>query len=179
MPGDPTSVITILRERFADVDFAPAPLIDRGRRRADDQMGVRIPPDRLLEVMRFLHDDPRCRFDQLCDLTCVDYSEFHGATDRYGVAYSLLSTVHNHRLWAKCFVNDPAPSVPSVVGIWKGADWLEREVWDLFGVKFEGHPDLRRIVTWEGFESHPLRKDYPLRGRGEREDFDVVTRESA
>ena len=77
------------------------------------------------------------------------------------------------------FANDPEPTVPSVVGIWAGANWMEREVWDLFGVRFEGHPDLRRIMTWEGFEAHPLRKDYPLHGRGEREDYEVVTRDSA
>ena len=76
-------------------------------------------------------------------------------------------------------MNDPDPEVPTVTGIWKGADWLEREVIDMFGVRFAGHPDLRRILTWEGFKAHPLRKDYPLRGRGEREDFEVVTRDSA
>jgi NADH-quinone oxidoreductase subunit C len=66
-----------------------------------------------------------------------------------------------------------------VTGIWKGAEWLEREVYDMFGVRFDGHPDLRRILTWEGFEAHPLRKDYPLRGRGERENYPVITPESA
>jgi NADH-quinone oxidoreductase subunit C len=179
MTADVSDVISILQQQFPDIDFAPAPLIERGSRRADDQMCVRIPPDRVPSVMQFLHDDPRCRFNQMCDLTCIDYLEFPDATDRYAVVYSLLSTDHNHRLWAKCFVNDPAPSVPSVVSIWKGADWLEREVWDLFGVTFDGHPDLRRIVTWEGFEAHPLRKDYPLRGRGERESYTAVQRDSA
>jgi len=179
MTTNVSSVLSALRERFAGVDFAPAPLIERGSRKASDQIYVRIPPERLAEVMRFLHDDDRCRFDQLCDLTCVDYSEFPNARDRYGVTYCLLSTIHNHRLWAKCFANAPDPQVPSVVSIWKGANWLEREVWDLFGVKFKGHPDLRRIMTWEGFQAHPLRKDYPLRGCGEREDFEVIRRDSA
>ena len=81
-------------------------------------------------------------------------------------------------MWVKCFVNDPAPEVPSVNGIWRAADWMEREIWDMFGIRFTGHPDLRRILTWEGFEAHPLRKDYPLRGRGERENYSVVTRDS-
>ena len=144
-----------------------------------EQTYVRVPPDRLVEIMRFLHDDERCRFEQLCDLTCVDYMKFPKARDRYGVIYSLLSISKGHRLWVKCFVNDPDPEVPTVTCIWKGADWLEREVFDMFGVRFAGHPDLRRILTWEGFKAHPLRKDYPLRGRGEREDFDVVTRDSA
>jgi NADH-quinone oxidoreductase subunit C len=95
------------------------------------------------------------------------------------VIYSLLSITKGHRLWVKCFANDSSPEVPSVVSIWKGANWLEREVWDMFGVRFTGHPDLRRILTWEAFEAHPLRKDYPLQGRGEREDFARITRESA
>ena len=140
---------------------------------------MRVPAARLLEVMRFLRDDPRCAFEQLCDLTCVDYLDFPKARDRFAVIYSLLSLTLEHRLWVKCFVNDPDPEVPSVVGVWKGADWLEREVWDMFGVRFTGHPDLRRILTWEGFEAHPLRKDYPLEGQGERTNFEKVTRDSA
>ena len=104
---------------------------------------------------------------------------FPKARDRFGVVYSLLSVSKGHRLWAKCFVNDPDPEVPSVTGIWWGADWLEREVYDMFGVRFSGHPDLRRILTWDGFEAHPLRKDYPLRGRGERQDFEVIHRDDA
>ena len=76
-------------------------------------------------------------------------------------------------------MNAPAPNLPSVIGIWKGADWMEREVFDMFGVVFEGHPDLRRILTWDTFEAHPLRKDYPLRGKGERENYEIVTRDSA
>ncbi|MCB9854928.1 MAG: NADH-quinone oxidoreductase subunit C [Phycisphaerales bacterium] len=144
-----------------------------------DQMYIRVEPDRLIEVLLALRDDATCRFEQLVDLTCVDYLNFPNATDRYGVVYSLLSLTHNHRLWVKAFVNDPAPSLPSVTSIWKGADWMEREVYDMFGIVFERHPDLRRILTWEGFEANPLRKDYPLRGRGERENYEVVTRDSA
>ena len=147
--------------------------------KADEQLCVRVPRDRLLEVMGFLREDHRCRFEQLCDLTCVDYLNFPKARDRYGVIYSLLSVTKGHRVWVKCFVNDPDPQVPSVTGIWWGADWLEREVYDMFGVKFTGHPDLRRILTWDGFEANPLLKDYPLRGRGERENFEVVERDSA
>jgi NADH-quinone oxidoreductase subunit C len=171
-------IVDILTGRFPDIDFAPGSLMPRENKR-DEQMCVRVPPDRLLEVMAFLHDDERLSFEQLCDLTCIDYMDFRKARDRFAVLYSLLSISKGHRLWAKCFVNDPDPEVPSVTGIWCGADWLEREVWDLFGVRFTGHPDLRRIVTWEGFKAHPLRKDYPLRGRGEREDFEIITRDSA
>jgi NADH-quinone oxidoreductase subunit C len=171
-------VLEALRGQFPDIDVAPAPLLER-EEKSQEQICIRVPADRLPEIMRFLHDDERCRFEQLCDLTCVDYLNFPRARDRFGVTYSLLSVSLGHRLWAKCFVNDPGPTVPSVVGIWKGAEWLEREVWDMFGVRFEGHPDLRRILTWEGFEAHPLRKDYPLRGRGEREDYQVIDRDSA
>ena len=145
----------------------------------DEQVCVRVAPDRLIEVMRFLYEDDRCRFEQLCDLTCVDYLNFPKARDRFAVTYSLLSITKGHRLWVKCFVNDPDPEVPSITDIWWGADWMEREVYDMFGVRFPGHPDLRRILTWEGFEAHPLRKDYPLRGRGERESFTVVARDDA
>ncbi len=171
-------VIQHLQAKFADVDFAPAPLLEK-KNKSTEQLCVRVPADRLLEVMRFLYDDDRCLFEQLRDLTCVDYLNFPKAKDRYGVTYTLVSHTKEHHLWVKCFVNDPAPQVPSVVSIWKGADWMEREVWDMFGIKFAGHPDLRRILTWEGFEAHPLRKDYPLRGQGERENFEVITRESA
>lgn len=164
--------------RFGDVAFAPAPLMARADTSAE-QMCIRVPKERLLDVMRFLYEDARCAFDQLCDLTCIDYLNFPDARDRYGVVYSLLSLRLAHRLWVKCFVNDPKPSVPSVTGIWRGAGWLEREVYDMFGVVFEGHGDLRRILTWDGFTAHPLRKDYPLRGRGEREDYPVVDRTSA
>jgi len=158
-------------ERF---DLAPEVLKAGG-----DQVCIRVQPDRLLEVMTFLRHDPRCKFEQLSDLAGVDYLQFPGATDRFAVVYGLLSLTHNHRLWVKCFVNDPDPKVPSVTGIWKGADWPEREVYDLFGIVFEGHPDLRRILTWEGFGAHPLRKDYPLRGLGERESYPVIGRDHA
>ena len=163
---------------FPDVTFAPHPLMP-GEDKSREQLCVSVPAGRLLEVMGFLRSDERCSFEQLCDLTCIDYLNFPKARDRYGVIYSLLSITKGHRLWIKCFVNDPSPEVPSVVGVWKGANWLEREVWDMFGVRFTGHPDLRRILTWETFEAHPLRKDYPLTGRGERENFEVIGRESA
>jgi NADH-quinone oxidoreductase subunit C len=175
---DVNLVLAALTERFNGVDFRPAPLMAHDDAKKQ-QMCIRVPANRLVEVMRFLYDDSRCRFNQLCDLTCVDYLEYPGATDRYGVTYSLLSMTNERRIWVKCLVNDPDPEVPSVTSVWRGANWLEREVWDLFGIRFSGHPDLRRIVTWEGFVAHPLRKDYPLRGRGEREDYPVLLRENA
>jgi NADH-quinone oxidoreductase subunit C len=91
--------------------------------------------------------------------------------------YLLANTATNQRLTVRVFVDDPDPVVPSVVPLWEGANWLEREVWDLFGIRFEGHPDLRRLVMPEEFTAHPLRKDYPLQGRGERHNFPVITRD--
>ena len=172
------AILEILRTAFPRSTWEARPLVMRGDK-PGDQMYVRIEPQILVEVMKFLRDDPRTKFEQLCDLTCVDYLNFPEATDRYGVTYSLLSLTHNHRLWIKCFVNDPSPKVPSVTSIWPGAEWMEREVFDMFGVVFEGHPDLRRILTWDDFPAHPLRKDYPLRGKGERENYEVVHRDSA
>lgn len=150
-----------------------------GRDKEAEQICLHVPPDHLVQVMKFLYEDHRCKFEQLCDLSGVDYLNFPKARDRYGVTYALLSVSLGHRLWVKCFVNDPDPELPTVTHLWWGADWMEREVYDMFGVRFAGHPDLRRILTWEGFEAHPLRKDYPLRGRGERENFEVVGRDGA
>lgn len=171
--------IEALNQRFPELGLQPRPLVRYHDGRDSGQLWVRVPAERLLDVCRFLRDDPRTRFEMLCDLTCVDYLNFPDAEDRFGVIYSLLSLTHNHRLWLKVFVNDPQPTVPSVTGIWKGANWMEREVYDLFGIAFSGHPDPRRILCPDWFDCHPLRKDYPLTGRGERESLPVVTRESA
>jgi NADH-quinone oxidoreductase subunit C len=174
----PDQIVAALRSAFPKLTFEPRPLLQHGDR-PGDQICVRLEPENLLEVLRFLRDDPSTRFEQLCDLAGMDYLDFPEATDRYAVIYSLLSITHNHRFWLKCFVNDPAPRLPTIVPLWPAADWMEREVFDMFGIIFDGHPDLRRILTWDGFEAHPLRKDYPLRGRGERQDHKVVRRDSA
>ena len=171
--------IAALEGKFPDLNITPQPLCTYVDGRTSGQVYVRIPPERLLDVARFLHDDPRTSFDHLCDVTCVDYLNYPDADDRFGVTYGLTSYTHNHRLWLKVFVNDPEPTVPSVTSIWRGATWTEREVFDMFGVRFAGHPDLRRILMPANSKEHPLRKDYPLHGKGEREDFDVVTRETA
>ncbi|HWL93567.1 MAG TPA: NADH-quinone oxidoreductase subunit C [Phycisphaerae bacterium] len=168
----------LLNVRFPGSGYAARALVIR-EGKLSDQFYIRVDPSSLIEVLTFLRDDAASKFEQIIDLTCVDYLHFPNAVDRYGVNYSLLSITHGHRLWIKCYVNDPEPRVPSAVGVWAGANWMEREVFDMFGVIFDGHPDLRRILTWDDFEAHPLRKDYPLRGRGEREDYKMVTRESA
>ena len=163
--------ITRLREMLGDPDLAVSQF--------HGQFTVRLQHDKMHDAMQFLRDDPACSFEQLTDLSCVDYLHFRGARDRFGITYLLLSIAHNHRLTLKVMVNDPEPSVPTVTDLWSGAEWLEREVFDMFGVKFIGHPDLRRILCDSSvITENPLRKDYPLRGKRERESFEVVTPES-
>ena len=135
---------------------------------------VIVPPEKIYEVLRWLKEEQG--FDLLVDITCVDYLNYPGAKDRYGLVYLLAGTASNQRLTLRAFVNDPEPAIRSVVGLWEGANWLEREVWDMFGIRFEGHPDLRRILLPEEFTAFPLRKDYPLQGLGERHNFPVLTR---
>jgi NADH-quinone oxidoreductase subunit C len=118
-------------------------------------------------------------FDMLVDVTCVDYLNYRDATDRFGLVYLLLNTESGQRLTIRVMLNEPDLTIPSVVPLWDGATWLEREVWDMFGIQFAGHPDHRRILLPEEFAAHPLRKDYPLQGRGERHNFPVITRAEA
>lgn len=139
-----------------------------------DDVRLICPADKTAEVFGFLKDD--CRFDMLVDITAVDYLEYRGARDRFAVIYLLASTDSGERLTVKVFVNDPDPVLPSSVPLWNAAGWLEREVFDMFGIRFEGHADLRRILLPDEFAAFPLRKDYPLRGRGERHNFPVLTR---
>jgi NADH-quinone oxidoreductase subunit C len=105
-----------------------------------------------------LRDRPELRFDQLSDLTAVDYL---GRAPRFEVVYHLNSLAHRHRLRVKVPVPEDDPWAHSVIDVWKAANWLEREAWDMFGIRFVGHPDLRRILMYEEFVGHPLRKDYP------------------
>jgi NADH-quinone oxidoreductase subunit C len=135
---------------------------------------VVAPAESLHNVLQTLKEQHG--FDLLVDVTCVDYLNYRDAKNRFGLVYLLANTETNRRITVRCFVNDPEPTVPSVVGLWEGANWLEREVWDMFGIRFAGHPDLRRILLPEEFAAHPLRKDYPLQGRGERHNFPVITR---
>jgi NADH-quinone oxidoreductase subunit C len=135
---------------------------------------VVVPAERIYEVLEFLKG--KHGFDLLVDITCVDYLNYPGAKDRFGLVYLLADTDANQRLTIRTFVNEPEPVVRSVVGLWDGANWLEREVWDMFGIRFAGHPDLRRILLPDEFTAFPLRKDYPLQGLGERHNFPVLTR---
>jgi NADH-quinone oxidoreductase subunit C len=115
-------------------------------------------------------------FDMLVDITCVDYLTYREASHRFGLVYLLCNTQTAERLTLRVYLDEPQLTVPSLVPLWEGANWMEREVWDMFGIRFEGHPDLRRILLPEEFVAHPLRKDYPLQGRGERHNFPVLTR---
>jgi NADH-quinone oxidoreductase subunit C len=136
-----------------------------------DEVTVVIGPEHLLEVAQALHDAPQLRFEQLTDLCGVDYRDYgEGAWSgrRFAVVYHLLSLAHNRRLRMRVFAaDDELPVVDSVIGIWPSANWYEREAFDLFGIVFSGHPDLRRILTDYGFIGHPFRKDFPLSGNVE------------
>ena len=163
-------VLAAVTGRFGQLDCS----VFRG------QTSLVAPAAQSFDVLAFLKEQG---FDLLVDVTCVDYLEYRGAKHRYGLVYLLASTTTNQRLTVRVFVDDPVtpdekwPTLRSVVPLWRAADWLEREVWDLFGIRFDGHPDPRRLVMPEEFTAHPLRKDYPLQGRGERHNFPVITRD--
>ena len=127
---------------------------------AYDELCLHLDPSRYLEAVAFLRDDARCRFVCFIDLTAVDYPE---RERRFDVVVHLLSPKYIRRIRLKVETDERTP-VPSLTGLYPAANWFEREVWDLFGVFFSGHPDLRRLVTDYGFEGHPLRKDYVLPG---------------
>lgn len=125
-----------------------------------------VEPDRLVETFRFLRDDPACGFDMLMDVTAVDYLGYPDRSGpRFEVVYHLYSLGRNKRLRLKVGVPAADPVVPTALEIWPSANWMEREVWDLYGIRFAGHPDLRRLLLYEEFEGHPLRKDYPKERR--------------
>ena len=120
-----------------------------------------VPSKKIFDVLTKLHSNSYFAFDQLIDITAIDYPE---KPTRFEVVYLLLSTINNQRLTVKICVNE-GELVQSCVSIFKSANWSEREIWDMFGIFFSGHPDLRRLLTDYGFEGHPLRKDFPLTGR--------------
>ncbi len=157
------------------------------------QTTVLVSRDRLHDVLAFLRHDPGCAYAFLSDVVGIDYLNYPAAGSlppgRFAVVYNLVSHTHSLRLFVKVLLeptldtsgiaDDPALHLPTATDLWPGAEWTEREVFDMLGIRFDGHPDLRRILTWEQFPAHPLRKDYPLRGRGERETYKVIGREDA
>jgi NADH-quinone oxidoreductase subunit C len=124
------------------------------------ELNLRVDRDQIANVLRYLRDEPRCQFAMLIDICGADYP---GRPRRFDVVYHLLSLTLNQRIRVTVEADDSVP-VPSVVGIFPSANWYEREAFDLYGVLFSGHPDLRRLLTDYGFQGHPLRKDFPLTG---------------
>jgi NADH-quinone oxidoreductase subunit C len=155
-PGNvsgPANALELLREVFSDG------IVEVSTPQGDETAVVLR--QALVPVMEFLARDPRFQFDVLMDLTAVDYL---GRRPRFDVVYHLVSTSFRRRIRIKVRVEENEP-VDSVVAVWKSANWLEREAWDMYGIRFSGHPDLRRILMYEEFQGHPLRKDYPIRKR--------------
>ena len=151
-----------VRERFG------ASLLDA--RAVTHELTITVPTDRLIEVCTALRDESEFAFEQLVDVSGLDYLDYKGGRwdgPRFAVAYHLLSVSKNQRVRVKVFLDGDPPVVDSVIEVWNSANWLEREVFDLFGIVFEGHPDLRRILTDYGFVGHPFRKDFPLSGQVE------------
>ena len=146
-----TDVATALTERFPQVTARPSL----------DWPAFNVPVGQLLDVLRHLRD--KCAFDLLVDVTAIDWSA--AKSPRFTVVWHLLSTArHTYvRLAADC-ADDANPAMPSATGLWPGANWHEREAYDMFGISFSGHPDLRRILMWDGYPYFPLRKEFPLAG---------------
>ena len=147
-------------------------------------------PKDVHRLLRFLRDDPDCNFDLLCDVTAVDYLDYPAHTlGRFAVVWLLANTETAARIRVKSFLDpsidtkgieeDPNLLIDTSTDIWVGAEWREREVFDMFGIRFRNHPDLRRILMWKEYPAHPLRKDYPLKGRKERDNLAVVERDDA
>ena len=139
--------------------------------RARGEITITVAADRYLDTARTLRDNPALRFEQLIDLCGVDYADYKNQPWdglRYGVVSHLLSVTHNWRVRLKVFaLDDDLPAVPSVTELWSSGNWFEREAFDMFGIIFEGHLDLRRILTDYGFIGHPMRKDFPVTGHVE------------
>lgn len=145
-------ITEILTERFGNA------LLDA---RKADQESVTVSKGVLIEVLTFLKNSSDGPFDVLLDLCGVDYLKM-GRIPRFEAVYHLYSLKSHRRLRVKCPLNENDLSLPSVTGLWGAADWFEREAYDMFGIYFKGHPKLKRLLLWDGFVGHPLRKDYPL-----------------
>ncbi len=150
---EPLEIVEKLKEKFA------AEIIEVSEFRG--QVAVSVKPGKITDMCRYLHDDPDLYLDYLEDLCGVDYPD---RKYLFEVVYNLFSIKHRHRILVKALIQEKDPNVDTVVPIWAGANWHEREVCDMFGIVFNGHPDLRRILMPEDWEGFPLRKDYPLKG---------------
>ena len=162
----PETILNLLRECLGPEKLSTSEFRDNRR--------IIVAPDTLYKTLECLKN--KCGFDMLVDVTAVDYLNYPDAKDRFGVIYALLNIASGERLYVKTFLNEPDLTIPSAFPLWRGANWMEREIYDMFGIRFDGHPDLRRILMPQEFTAFPLRKDYPLRGRGERHNFPLITR---
>ena len=142
------------------------------RRIAVGELTLTVPADEIIEVLTFLRDDARCRFEVLIDICGVDWPQ---RANRFDVVYHLLSPRLNQRVRVKVHADDETP-VPSAIPVYPAANWYEREAFDMYGILFSGHPDLRRLLTDYGFQGYPLRKDFPLPGYVEARDDDEAKR---
>ncbi len=154
---EPLEIAEKIKERF------PEEVKDISEFRG--QVSLTVKRERIVEICKWLHDEPALQFDYLKDLCGVDY--LGKKPIRFEVVYTLYSMKHHHMIRLKAEVPEEDPTIDSVISIWRGADWHERECFDMFGIQFKGHPDLRRILLPEDWEGHPLRKDYPERGPSE------------
>jgi NADH-quinone oxidoreductase subunit C len=156
---DGQAILARLRGRFGDR------LLEAHDYRGDHT--AVLTREAIIAALEFCRDEPDLAFDLLVDITAVDYLTFPGREDgpRFEVVYHLYSVSFNHRLRLKVRVEQDDAVVPTATGLWPIANWLEREVWDMFGIRFAGHPDLRRLLLYEEFRGHPLRKDYPINRR--------------
>jgi NADH-quinone oxidoreductase subunit C len=134
------------------------------------QTTVLVKPQRIVALLQSLKEDPELSFDALQDVCGVDYLN-QGMPERFAVVYHLYSYKNQAFFRVKAFVSEEEPEIESVSALWASANWAEREAFDMYGIRFKNHPNLIRILLPEGYQGYPLRKDYPLRGRGEREDF--------
>jgi NADH-quinone oxidoreductase subunit C len=146
-------VVERLKARFGESKIEPSEF--RG------ELALIVPKESIVEVCRFLKEDDELKFDLLADLCGID---MYTPVKRFGVIYNLYSLKNKHRIRLKTFVEEEDPTLPTVTSIWGTANWHERETFDMFGIVFEGHPDLRRVYMPEEFEYFPLRKDFPLMG---------------
>ncbi len=158
--------VQMLRERF------PEEVVDASEFRGD--WTITVKKGQIREILTFLRDAPALAYNFLVDVTAVDYTNYMGSDPpaRFAVIYNLCAyrqTEHRGRVRVKALVPEREAVIASVVPVWKGALWPEREAYDMFGIRFEGHPDLRRLLMPVNFKDYPLRKDYPLHGKGERD----------
>jgi len=141
----------------------------------ESENAVSVKSNKILKILEYCRTDENMKFNFLTDLTAVDFLEFK-TSERFAVIYVLRNTESMEQLIIRAFLS-AQEEIDTVSDVWYSAEWLEREVWDLFGIKFKGHPNLKRILMPDDYEGHPLRKDYPLKGRGERDSFKIVQRD--